>query len=79
MSNDNNERRVKVDDHEWEMANVTPGWGKAEPLQPVGFPWALVIQILMAILSYLMQRASTKPERDHFAGLKTALDRWEVK
>ena len=52
---------------------------QAEKFRPVGFPWALVIQILMVILSYLMQRASTKPERDHFANLKTALARWEVK
>ena len=44
-----------------------------------GFPWMLVIQILITILTYLMQRASTKPERDHFASLKAELSRWEVK
>ncbi len=42
---------------------------------PVGFPWALVIQILMAILTYLIQRAVTRTERDHLAELKSKLVR----
>ena len=42
---------------------------------PVGFPWALVIQILMAILTYLIQRAVTKSERDVLAELKSKLAR----
>ena len=48
-----------------------------EPLQPTGFPWLLVIQILLTILSYLMNRASTKPERDRFLGLHTELSYWK--
>lgn len=43
--------------------------------QPVGFPWALVIQILMAILTYLIQRAVTKSERDVLAEMKSKLVR----
>ena len=42
---------------------------------PVGFPWALVIQILMAILTYLIQRAVTKSERDVLTELKSKLVR----
>lgn len=43
----------------------------------VGFPWLLVIQILLTILSYLVQRASTKPERDRFLHLHTELSYWK--
>ena len=46
----------------------------AAPL-PVGFPWALVVQILMAILTYLIQRAVTKSERDVLAEMKSKLVR----
>ena len=46
---------------------------------PAGFPWLLVIQILLTILSYLMNRASTKPERDRFLGLHTELSYWKDK
>lgn len=42
---------------------------------PVGFPWGLVVQILMAILTYLIQRAVTRTERDHLAELKSQLVR----
>lgn len=76
-----NAKNVKVDSGEWEMANVTPGWGlpDAKPNEPqeTGFPWLLVIQILLTILSYLMNRASTKPERDRFLGLHTELSYWK--
>lgn len=51
----------------------------SEPLQPTGFPWLLVIQILLTILSYMASRASTKPERDRFLFLHTELSYWKDK
>lgn len=44
---------------------------------PAGFPWLLVIQILLTILSYMASRASTKPERDRFLHLHTELSYWK--
>lgn len=54
-----------------ERANDKPAAAAA----PVGFPWALVVQILMAILTYLIQRAVTKSERDVLAEMKSKLAR----
>ncbi len=45
--------------------------------QETGFPWLLVIQILLTILSYMASRANTKPERDRFLHLHTELSYWK--
>lgn len=44
--------------------------------QPTGFPWALVIRILLTVLSYLALCAHTKPERERFIGLHKELSYW---
>lgn len=41
--------------------------------QQVGFPWLLVIQIVLAIISYLIQRTPSLADRRHLAGLRDQL------
>ena len=79
----NNAKKVKVDSGEWEMANVTPGWGlpDAKPNKPqeTGFPIGLIVQILMAVLTYLIQRAIAKTDQEYLTQLRSTLERWEEK
>ena len=46
-------------------------------IAPVGFPWVLVIQILLTVLSYLVQYANNKPARDRFLHLHEQLSYWK--
>lgn len=48
----------------------------SEPLQPVGFPWLLVIQIVLAIISYLIRRtpALAASDRSYLFDLKHKLE-----
>ena len=39
-----------------------------------GFPTALVIQIVLAIITYLITKAVCKADRDYLTGLKSQLD-----
>lgn len=41
--------------------------------EQVGFPWLLVIQIVLAIISYLIQRTPSLADRRHLAGLRDQL------
>ena len=41
--------------------------------QQVGFPWLLVIQIVLAIISYLIQKTPTLADRRHLTGLRDQL------
>lgn len=75
-----NEKQTKYDiDRHWnaicDLRFNEHGEKAASVAVPVGFPWALVIQILMAILTYLIQRAVTRTERDHLAEMKSKLVR----
>lgn len=48
---------------------------RAVPSEPVpaGFPWALVIQILMAVLTYLIQHAVLPHDTQRLRQLKARL------
>lgn len=71
-----NEKQTKYDiDRHWNVRFNEHGEKAASVAAPVGFPWGLVVQILMAILTYLIQRAVTKSERDQLAELKSKLAR----
>lgn len=39
----------------------------------VGFPWLLVIQIVLAIISYLIQKSDRSTERDYLNSLHNKL------
>ncbi len=39
-----------------------------------GFPTALVIQIVLAIITYLITKAVSKADREYLTGLKSQLD-----
>ena len=39
-----------------------------------GFPTALVIQIVLAIITYLITKAVSKSDREYLTGLKAQLD-----
>lgn len=41
--------------------------------QQVGFPWLLVIQIVLAIISYLIQKTPTLADRRLLVGLRDQL------
>lgn len=44
---------------------------------PAGFPWALVIQILMAVLTYLIQNAILPNNTKRFRELKSRLELYQ--
>lgn len=39
------------------------------PDQPTGFPVALIVQIILAIISYLITKSSVKADKEYLAGL----------
>lgn len=39
-----------------------------------GFPIALVIQIVLAIISYLITKSTSRADREYLTGLKAQLD-----
>ena len=74
------EKQTKYDiDRHWnaicDLRFKEHGEKAAAVAAPVGFPWGLVVQILMAILTYLIQRAVTKSERDVLTEMKSKLVR----
>ena len=40
---------------------------------PTGFPIALIVQIILAIISYLITKSSTRADKEHLAGLAAKL------
>ena len=44
---------------------------------PAGFPWALVIQILMAVLTYLIQHAVLPHDTQRLRELKSRLEPYQ--
>lgn len=40
---------------------------------PVGFPWLLVIQIVLAIISYLIQKSNNNRDKANLIGLRASL------
>lgn len=48
-------------------------------LQETGFPIGLIVQILMAVLTYLIQRAIAKTDQEYLTQLRSTLERWEEK
>lgn len=43
------------------------------PPEPTGFPIALIVQIILAIISYLITKSSTRADKEHLAGLAAKL------
>lgn len=41
--------------------------------KPTGFPIALIVQIILAIISYLITKSSTRADKEHLAGLAAKL------
>lgn len=39
------------------------------PPEPTGFPVALIVQIILAIISYLITKSSVKADKEYLAGL----------
>lgn len=54
------------------------GFDKEEK-QETGFPIALVIQIVLAIISYLITKATCKADRDYLTELGAQLDRKDLR
>ena len=44
-----------------------------EAKETVGFPWLLVIQIVLAVISYLIQKSDRSTERDYLGSLHNKL------
>ena len=44
-----------------------------EKKETVGFPWLLVIQIVLAVISYLIQKSNSHGERAYLYNLKSQL------
>ncbi len=42
--------------------------------QPTGFPFLLVIQIVLAIISYLMRKSASDQDTRQLLGMKTTLE-----